>query len=182
MHLKDLLNRPSKSTTPSKPSYPDPNITNHLATHLLRLCYRKTCEWLLPTDTNQFLTEVYGSDPNNSTEPHWDWMGCTFSLKVLEHAVSTLHKAEKPLELKWSERRRILEILTVISKRQDKLEQKIKKEQGKAALEVYREAVTARIESEVRRVDGIINARFRRDGANVYVVQTDGAPIVYYGN
>ncbi|KAI4214143.1 MAG: hypothetical protein LQ351_003228 [Letrouitia transgressa] len=146
---------------PSKPTSP-PSLTtiSLVATHLLRLGYPHIFSELLPVDTAQFLTEFYGSDPS-STRTHWDWIGCTFPPEAVEHALNTLDKAHSPHSLRSSHRRKLSGLTRKIWKEQERLQEKIDREQEAAVAAAYRRKAEERKRDEIGRIARIAGVRVR---------------------
>ncbi|KAL9609691.1 MAG: hypothetical protein Q9167_005574, partial [Letrouitia subvulpina] len=164
----NLFNKSSKSTISQSPdSSPSPTTINHVATHLLRLAYPSKFSHLLPLDTNQFLTEVYGSDPS-STYHHWDWIGCTFPPELVKRALDTLNKAASPLALPSSYRRKLYGLAKRIWNDQQGLQKKIYRDQGAEVGDGFRRTGEERKSFEVGKVERIIKARVGGIGGKAY--------------
>ncbi|KAL8680372.1 MAG: hypothetical protein Q9186_003401 [Xanthomendoza sp. 1 TL-2023] len=80
----NLFKKPSTSTRPVKDAlnsdiFPSPEITYGLTASILRDLHPDALRYLTPADTQQFLTDLYGSEPSL----HWTWIGISFPPKTV---------------------------------------------------------------------------------------------------
>ncbi|KAL8648744.1 MAG: hypothetical protein Q9226_005867 [Calogaya cf. arnoldii] len=181
MPFKNLFKSPSSSpegassssSSPTTAIFPSPETTYALCASILHGLHPITLAHITAADAQQFLTELYSYDP----ALHWTWISLSFPLKDILHALSSSpHKDTIPRATRKS-------LQSFIKKQQsDEMERtgRCYSTSGWDAGDAYKEGMKKRMESEVEKLERIMQTRREKLPVKVRYIYTDGHPIVYY--
>ncbi|KAL8864849.1 MAG: hypothetical protein Q9198_009609 [Flavoplaca austrocitrina] len=160
---------PKSSSSLTTTTFPSPELTYTLAASLLHNVHPITLAHITAADTQQFLTKLYGYEPSL----HWTWIALTFPskdiLSVLSSSSAVPRSTRKSLQ-------------SFIKQQQsDELERKGRyySSQGWDAGNAYKEGEERRVESEVGKLERIMEMRREKLPLVVRYIYTNGHPIVW---
>ncbi|KAL8785082.1 MAG: hypothetical protein Q9213_003587 [Squamulea squamosa] len=163
--------RPNPTSSSTSTIFPSPEITYSISASILLRLHPTTLASLTAADTQQFLTELYGSEPS----PHWDWIACTFPLSSIDHALShhtpSLPRSQRKALHDFCKRQQVEEL-----ERKGRCHARHGQDAGNA----YTEGEQRRREAEVRDLEKIMLERREKLPLKVRYIWTEGHPIVYY--
>ncbi|KAL8736036.1 MAG: hypothetical protein Q9166_000598 [cf. Caloplaca sp. 2 TL-2023] len=172
----NLFKKPSTSKHPfnsalTSDMFPSPEVTYAISASILLHLHPDRLISITAADTQQFLTELYGTEPSL----HWTWIGCTFPpkdiLRALEQHEPSIPRSQRKALYGFAKKQQA-----------EELERKGRyyEQQGWAAGNAYVEGEKRRKQGELKDLEEIMLRRREKLPLVAKHIYTEGHPVVYY--